>query len=94
MPEKQSWMQSWNSALTTVRQNVPAVIKPNMKTGRGDLLTTDAQLANHRDIVIDKFGGDNLADVRLNGQLRDSDPDLSARARGQLQDRPLSSGIR
>lgn len=52
-------------------ENLPAVIKPNNKPA----------LANHRNLVIDTAityelgGGNNLADVSLNGELRDSHPD-------------------
>ena len=53
--------------------------KSNGKPGRGDLVVKDAQLGGFRDLVVDvvcthEFGSSHLADVSLNGQLRDHDP--------------------
>jgi hypothetical protein len=55
------------------------VEKSDGKPGRGDLVVKDAQLGGFRDPVVDvvftrEFGGSHLADVSLNGQLRDHDP--------------------
>ena len=50
--------------------------KSNGKPGRVDLVVKDAHLCGFRDLVVDivcthEFGCSHLADVSLNGQLRD-----------------------
>jgi hypothetical protein len=68
-----------DSGFSTRRSNIPTVDKSNGKPGRGDLVVKDAHLGGFRDLVVDvvcthEFGGSHLADVSLNGQLRDHDP--------------------
>ena len=65
-----------HSGLRNRRSNIPSVEKSNGKPG---LVVKDAQLGGFRDLVVDvvcmhEFGGNHLADVSLNGQLRDHDP--------------------
>ena len=67
------------SIVRSLRQNIPVVEKCNGKTRRGDLVIKDGHLIGHRDLVVDtvlthEFGGSHLADVSLNDQLRDQDP--------------------
>ena len=67
------------SGLTTRRHNILTVEKRNGKTGRGDLVSKDAHIGGVPDLIVDtvmvhEFGGSHLADLGLNGQLRDHDP--------------------
>ena len=62
--------------MTILCHSIPAVEKINGKTSRGDLVIKDANLGGHRYLVVDtiithEYGGNNLADVSRNGQLRD-----------------------
>jgi hypothetical protein len=57
-----------DSGLSSMRHNIPAVQKPNGKTGRGDLVIKDANLGDHRHLVVDtvithEISGNHLADV-------------------------------
>ena len=66
--------------------SLSTVEKSNGKPGRGDLVVKDDHLGGFRDLVVDvvcthKFGGNHLADVSLNCQLRDHDPTGSWRTR-------------
>ena len=68
-----------DSGLSARRSNIPAVEKRNGKPGRGNLVVKDAHLGGFRDLIVDvncthEFSGEHLADVSLNGQLRDHDP--------------------
>ena len=61
------------------RRNIPSVKKRNNKMGRGDLVLKHVNLNGHRHLVLDcavnhEFGGDHLADVNRNGELRDAQP--------------------
>jgi hypothetical protein len=75
---KVRWSICNDSGLSTRRSNIPSVEKGNGKPGRGDLVVKDFYLGGFRDLVdvvcTHEFGGSHLADVSLNGQLRDHDP--------------------
>ena len=68
----------YESGLFTHRFDIPSVRKANGKTGRGDLLIKDANIAGDRHLVIEiacthEFSGSHLRDVGRNGLLRDPD---------------------
>ena len=80
------------AGILTERHGIPSVTKPNGKTGRGDLVLKNVDLGGHRHLIIDvavhhSFGGNHMADVSRNGELRDADPDqlLEASARRKVR---------
>ena len=61
----------------TERRNIPTVKKQNGKTGQGDLVIKRAFSGGDTNLIIDvalihEFGGNHLADVSLNGALRNA----------------------
>ena len=79
------------AGLSTERRNIPTVKKQNGKTGQGDLLIKGANIGGDTNLIIDvalihEFGGNHMADVSLNGALRNAQPDklLEAAARTKV----------
>ena len=78
----------------TTLHNIPAVEKRKGKTSRNDLVNLDAHVDN---VLTHEFGGSHLADVSLNGQLRDQDPaqllEIEARKKGRALPRRVSQQV-
>ena len=52
--------------------SLPTIVKPNGKTGQGDLVIKHANIGGDVHLIIDaalihEFGGNHMADVSLNG---------------------------
>ena len=76
----------------TERRNIPTIVKPNGKTGQGDLVIKRANIGGDANLIIDvalihEFGGNHMADVSLNGALRHAQPDklLESTARTKMR---------
>ena len=71
---------SHQAGLLTERRNIPTIVKPNGKTGQGDLVIKRANIGGDANLIIAvALIRNHMADVSLNGALRHVQPGLDVK---------------